>query len=211
MNLKSEFISFILKILLAALLVAALADLAFSAIYMIDLNMFSDYIYPMYGFVDIVSVVLYYVAAIVYLIWIYRVHMDLNRLYLQFPRTPGSAIACMIIPFYNFYGIPSIYQQIGSHYQRSAALSKDGQWIQGMSVPLIIFFIASNILGRFVSRAEEVSGALLFASSLVTSILYTIFFTLCLLVSRGLSNIHARANHTTSDSIDPANAVQLPS
>ncbi|MBM7567526.1 hypothetical protein JOC55_004495 [Paenibacillus sacheonensis] len=163
---------------------------------MTDLDLFSQHFYYIYGFVDIVTVVLYYIIVVVYLIWIFRVHKDLNRLFLQYPRTPGGALACMIIPFYSLYGLPSTYQFIGSYYQRTPALRKDGQWIQGLSVPLVIFVFASNIVNRFVGKADEVSGSLLFASSLVSFVAYVIFLTLCILVSRGLYAIQVRADDT---------------
>lgn len=194
----------------------AAVDLICSSVYMIDADLFIKYFYSIYGFVDIVSVVLYYIIMTIYLIWVYRVHMDLNRLYLQYPRTPGSALACMMIPFYSFYGLPSTYQLIGSHYQRTAALRKTGQWIQGLSIPLLIFMIATNILNRVVARADEVSGALLFASSFISLILYVIFLTLCILVFKGLSSTHMRdadgSNVKVMDTMfeEPSNSEAAP-
>ncbi|NBD27179.1 DUF4328 domain-containing protein [Paenibacillus glycinis] len=203
MPLKSELMTFVLKILLAALVALAAADLVFSTVYMMDEELFRERLVAVYGFVDSVSAVLYIIIIVVYLIWIYRVHMDLNRLYLQYPRTPGSALACMLIPVYNLYGQPSTFRLIGSHYQRTAALRKTGQWIQGLAVPLVIIMSASNVLGRFVANADEIPGSILFASSLITFVTYSLFLALCLLVSKGLIGVQERIADEPATELTP--------
>ncbi|MBO7746241.1 DUF4328 domain-containing protein [Paenibacillus sp. MWE-103] len=190
--LKSDLFSFVLKILLSALVALSAGDLCLSMIYVADYGLFNDHFYPAYGFVELISTILYIVIAIIFLIWIYRVHMDLNRLYLRYPRTPAEALLGMIIPLYNLYGIPSTFMRIGSRYQSTPALRRAGGWISGLAVPLVLLTLVSGFTNQAVAGADDVSGTLLFASSLISFAVYVIYLALALLVSRGLHYTHAR-------------------
>lgn len=44
-------------------------------------------------------------SAIVFIIWIHRIHADLKNLFTDYPITPGGALARFLIPFYNIWGI----------------------------------------------------------------------------------------------------------
>ncbi|WP_276356077.1 DUF4328 domain-containing protein [Cohnella caldifontis] len=192
MKLKSDTISGLLKILLSALVVLQTADLLSTIVYSAGADFFSDKLYPVYEFIGVALTVLYYIVLVLYLVWLYRVHMDLNRLFPRYPRTPGGALACTIVPFYNLYGIPSIYNMIGTHFQtETARLRKAGAWVSGMAVPLLIVIMASNGLNRAIQRADDPSNALLLATSVVDLISYLIYLALCRWVSQGLSQVHA--------------------
>ncbi|THF81614.1 hypothetical protein [Cohnella fermenti] len=187
MKLKSEWLSQLLKILLGILCVFAATDLVCSVAYAIDYDFFVDSLYSLYGFVEILSSIVYYVVLVLFLIWIYRVHMDLNRLFLAYPRTPGGSLAAMMIPFYNFYGIPSTFRIIGSITQDDSEEARvPGRWIFGLAAPLLFFQFGTNLLNRFVSNADQIGSGLLLASSAAQLVLYGIYFALALQISRGL-------------------------
>ncbi|WP_336772901.1 hypothetical protein [Paenibacillus sp. MMO-58] len=187
MKLKSETLSNVLKILLWVLVGLACADLVSSIMYTASLEAFTAYIYDYYGFIEIVSSVLYYIAAVIYLIWIYCVHLDLKALFPSFARTPGKSLACILIPVYNLFGIPSIYRMIGRWYlDDTNGAKKEGRWNCSLALPLLLFMMLSNGLGRMVNQADELSGSMILILSFVTLILYVIFLILCIQVSRGL-------------------------
>ncbi|WP_336788663.1 hypothetical protein [Paenibacillus sp. MMO-177] len=187
MKLKSETLSNVLKLLLWVLVGLACADLVSTIVYTASLDAFTAYIYDFYGFIEIVSSVLYYIAAVVYLIWIYCVHLDMKTLFPSFARSPGKSLACILIPVYNLFGIPSIYRMIGRWYlEDTGGAKKEGRWICSLALPLLLFLMLSNGLGRMVNQADELSGTMLLILSFVTLILYMIFLILCLQVSRGL-------------------------
>jgi hypothetical protein len=77
MKLKSEMISNILKIMLWALVTLTTLSLIATVIYTIDSSFYMDSIYPINSFIDSLSTMLYILIIVIYLIWIYRVHMDL--------------------------------------------------------------------------------------------------------------------------------------
>ncbi|MBW5448945.1 hypothetical protein GE107_23170 [Cohnella sp. CFH 77786] len=191
-KLKSEMMSNVMKILLWPLIVLAVVDVLFMAVYAIDLEVFAEYVFPFYGFENTVAVVLYYIVIILFLIWIYRVHMDLNLLFPRFPRTPGGSLACIMVPFYNFYGIPSVYNMIGTHFlTETTRLRKEGRWVRGLSVPLLIFMLGTNGLNRVIRGADEPSDTLLLSESISSLTLYAIFLILVLMVSQGLKKVYA--------------------
>lgn len=185
--LKSEIWSNVLTMMLWVLVAMAVVDLSFSVVYVQNYDLFYDRIYPVYGFVETMYVVLYYVVCVVFLIWIYRVHIDLNRMFLQFPRTPGKALACLLIPIYNLYGIPSTFRRIGDSYRDGIfGFRNQGQWIYHLGLPLLILIYVSNTLNRAIARVDEISDSLMLSTSIVEVVLYSIFLTLTILISKGL-------------------------
>jgi hypothetical protein len=137
MKLKSEMVSGILKIMLWALVSLTVFSLVATVIFMIDSGFYLDSIDLINNFFESVSNVLYFIIIVIYLIWIYRVHMDLNALFRSYPRSPGAAIACSLIPFYSFYGLPSTYLMIGQHFQHETnGVEKQGRRISGISIPI---------------------------------------------------------------------------
>lgn len=193
MKLYSEMLSTIMKILLWALVGCASIVFICTVIYTIDVDFYIDYAYSLDGFIEVVSSVLYYIILVIYLIWIYRVHMDLKDIFPFYQRSPGMALACMMVPFFNFYGIPSTYSRIGNHLESLPAAHKQGRIISGLAAPLIILFLVSSILNRVISKsATEPSSTLLLLSTLGGVVLYIVFLTLCIQVSQGLKNARTK-------------------
>jgi hypothetical protein len=191
LRLKSEILSNILKILLWSLVALSAAELLSTIIFAIDSTFYMHYVYSFNSFVNLLSYVLYYLIIVIYLVWIYRVHMDLNQLFIRYPRSPGSALACMIVPFYSFYGIPSTYRVIGGHFlHETQGIEKQGKWVHGLAVPLIICILTTNLLNRVIAgSAEDTNSALLVSSGAIELITYTLFLALCIFVSQGLKQM----------------------
>ncbi|MDG0794034.1 hypothetical protein OMP38_26825 [Cohnella ginsengisoli] len=199
-------LSNLLKILLWVLVALGAASFLAIVIFWIDVDVFIEHVYPLAGIIlDISSAYLYYIDVVIYLIWIYRVHMDLNRLYPHYPRTPGGALSCIMVPVYSLYGVPSVYLTIGTHFQTEASkLKKEGRWVSGLAVPLLILLICANILNQSVKRMEEPSTALLFSTTLANLILYVVFLMLCLKISQGLRSVNDSRNenlHASQDAV----------
>jgi hypothetical protein len=188
MKLKSEMVSNILKIMLWALVTLTTLTLLANCIYAIDASFYMDSIYSINTFIDSVSSILYLIIMVIYLIWIYRVHMDLKVSFPAYPRSPGAALACSMIPFYSFYGLPSTYRMIGQHFQHeTTGIEKQGRWISGLAIPLIICFVVINVLNRLVANADgEPSTALLLTANAAELTTHIVFLSLCIFVSKGL-------------------------
>lgn len=204
-KLKSEMLSNLLKILLWVLVALGTASFLAIIVFWIDVDVFIEHVYPLAGIIDISSAYLYYIDVVIYLIWIYRVHMDLNRLFPRYPRTPGGALSCIMVPVYSLYGVPSVYLTIGTHFQtETSKLRKEGRWVSGLAVPLLILLICANFLNQSVKRMEEPSAALLFSATFANMILYVVFLMLCLKISEGLRRVNDSRNenlHAPQDSV----------
>lgn len=194
MNPKSLMISNILIILLWAMLVCGAISLIGTIVAAIDADFYLDRVYTVDGFVGMTSAWLYYIVIFVYLVWVYRVHMDLNALFPRYPRSPGAAIACMIVPLYNLYGIPSTYSLIaGSFSNDSVSARTQGRRIRLLVVPLFVGVLASRALNSAIRRNidEGASTTLWLIVGAVDLLTYGVYLTITLLVSRGLSNVYS--------------------
>lgn len=198
MQLKSEMMSTILQIMLWALIILTTLTLIANAIFVIDSSFYMSSIYSINSFMNSVSTVLYIIILVIYLIWIYRVHMDLNASFPNYPRSPVAALACNMIPLFSFYGLPSTYLMIGQHFQHeTTGVEKQGRYISGLSFPLVICFVVLYILNRLVARASgEESNTLLLTSGVFELITYIVYLSLCILVSQGLKQNNI--NHNTA-------------
>jgi hypothetical protein len=196
MILKSEMLSNVLKILLWVLLLLTVLDLAGAFIFSSNADFYIDLIYDLNNFISLIATVLYFVIAVIYLIWIYRVHMDLNNYFANYSRSPGMALACMMVPFFNFYGLPSTYLRIGEYFsQYATGLEKQGQWIRGLAVPLILlFFLLSGINNSMSDADAESIVGLWIAAGITELIIYSIFLYLCISISYGLKQLQAKKN-----------------
>jgi len=194
MNPKSLMISNILKILLWAMLVCGAVSLIGTIVAAIDADFYLDRVYTVDGFVGMTSAWLYYIVIFVYLVWVYRVHMDLNALFPRYPRSSGAAIACMIVPLYNLYGIPSTYSLIaGSFSNDSVSARTQGRRLRLLVVPLFVGVLASRALNSAVRRnIDEGAGTMLWLiAGTVDLLTYGVYLAIALLVSQGLSNAYS--------------------
>ncbi len=204
MKLKSEMLSNVLAIMLWVLIASSAIAFLCTIVYVIDVDLYVDYAYSLDGIVDIMSRVLYFSIIVLYLIWIYRVHMDLNVIMPNYPRSPGMALVCNMVPIYNFYGLPSTYSKMGKSLITISAARKQGYNIQGLAVYLIIFLLVSNGLNRAVLNAgTEVSSTLLILSGAANIVIYSVYLTLCIQVTRGLRNARIKEMPATSNPDKP--------
>ncbi|MFB9279583.1 hypothetical protein [Cohnella cellulosilytica] len=187
-KLHSEVLSNVFKILLAVLVALSAIDPLGTIVYSVSETTYFDYVYNLDTFVYLFATILYYIVLVVYLVWIYRIHMDMRSLFPFFSRSPGMALACNMIPFFNVYGIPSVFIRIGRQFDGAPSTSRQGRFIIGMVAPLILLQISANVVNRLVNALDtEVSTTLLLVSGVLTTALYASYLTLCLLISKALT------------------------
>jgi len=68
-------------------------------------------------FDQIIGLVLIGLNSILYSIWIYKVHYDLNKISLHYPISPIRAILQIGIPFYNIWGTWNVYSTLADHFE----------------------------------------------------------------------------------------------
>ncbi|REE56281.1 hypothetical protein A8990_16618 [Paenibacillus taihuensis] len=194
MKLRSEVLSNVMRIMLAILVAVAVLDLIGSLIYAFSESFYLDSVHSLFSMISIIKVVLYYTMCIVYLVWIFKVHVDLNQLILKYPRTPGGALAAMLIPFYNFYGLPSTFSRMGAQLEERSYTAAIGRKISTLTVPLIILFLFNYVLGRLMQQTGE--SFLFVLGSVVSLALSIVYLLLTRYVSQGL---HQLANRPAAE------------
>ncbi|MFC5402561.1 DUF4328 domain-containing protein [Cohnella soli] len=187
MKLYSELTTNIMKLMLIILIaVAAVSTLATLA-YIIDIDFYIDYAYDVDNFAGIMQLVIFYINLIVFLVWIYRVHVDMKSLFPNHSRGPGGALACVMIPIYNlFYGISSTFLRIGKSMQSLPAASTPGRIIGVLAIPLTIIIWVTNAVERSVQRQDSPNEYVLLLSGILDIVLFTVYLTICLQVALGL-------------------------
>jgi len=186
LKLKSELVSNVLKILLWALVFLQSLELASMLVYVSSYDAFMDNLYEIYGFILLLIRYLYIIVIVVYLIWIYRVHMDMQSRFPMFDRSPGMSLVFNMVPLFNLYGVPAVYIAIGNQFATHPQLRDKGRFIRALALPLLISFLVSYFLNQYIKLVDEVSDGTLLLSSIAQFGLYCIFLQLCLKISQGL-------------------------
>ncbi|WP_308637957.1 hypothetical protein [Paenibacillus silvisoli] len=192
MKLKSETLSYVLKTLLGVLLVLAVLDLAGSLVYAASESFYAEHLMDWNDKISLTLAVLYLAVIVIYLVWIYVVHGDLNRLIPDYPRSPGKSLACMLIPIYNFYGVPSTFMIMGNQAQ-AHAIHKEGKRISGLAFPLILLFFMKYASNRLINgNIDEPSSALYIFDGVVTVTMYAVFYSLTVSIAQALLQLNSR-------------------
>jgi len=189
--LKSEWVSKLFKTLLIAFIVLRTVDFIAVISYTPNFDVSLTYLFSRYEFMNNVYFMNHITVIIVFVIWIYRVHMDLNALFPRYTRSPGMALACVTIPLFNFYGIPSNFLRIGSHFQtESSRTLREGQWVSGLAVPQLIVIFFANPVTQYAVRVEA-NESLIVVVAFMNLLITVIYLILTVLISQGLSIVSA--------------------
>jgi len=188
-KLHSEVLSNTLTILLIILVSLNVLSVLSTVIYMIDEDAYFDYFSNLDGIVGLFALIMGVIVVIIFLVWIFRVHMDMWSLFPFFSRSPGMALACVMIPIFNFYGIPSVYYRIGKELGSQPRSSKQGTAIQALIAPLVIVYFFSVVTNNYVRKEVDPSVAIILVSVVASTILASMYLALVLTIARGLKNL----------------------
>lgn len=99
---------------------------------------------------------------IFYCIWLYQFHVDLRKIDSTYGISPGGAIACFFIPFYNLWGIWHLHNTYCRLLQSKGDLLKErGRRLKVIVIILYILFLFSNIPGTVASILDNYSEPVL--------------------------------------------------
>lgn len=153
--LKSQGVSRLLMQFLWANLSLAIISLIFSLVKVIAPTI-SEALQGLQEILLFVALFIGLVALVLWLVWLYRLHVDLKVLFKDYPITPGGAIARFLIPIYSFWGIWNTLSTFGNTFKQEGG--EFTQWAEQLD-PLIGGFyaltIGSNILNREMSRMQR--------------------------------------------------------
>ncbi|MEG4343596.1 hypothetical protein QUB70_09940 [Microcoleus sp. A003_D6] len=106
----------------------------------------------------IVTIPVVLILIVLFLVWLYRLHVDLKVLFNDYPITPGGAVARFIIPIYSIWGIWNALSTFANRFnQEGGELAKSAEYINSTIGGLYFLTITSNMLNREYSRMQRES------------------------------------------------------
>lgn len=107
-SLKSTGMSKILIILLQFRLVIAIVPTVFRAIPALLANLISVNILVGFALQISLSLLMFIITFVIFIIWIYRIHVHLKKIFEDYPITPSGALTRVLIPLYNIFAFPNM-------------------------------------------------------------------------------------------------------
>ncbi|MCA0970882.1 DUF4328 domain-containing protein [Halobacillus litoralis] len=170
------------------------SDIGFTCLLMINVIILSIIVAPGEAFVTyegviglvITLVILTY--SILFLVWIYRVHKDLQSLDSSYRISPGRALAQILIPIYNLYGLWNVYSTMADYFKEDEPTYEEGRKV-GKVIPYYysLFFITTIVNNSLlVGDSELVVWFLSYIGDIALLVTYILIIKS---VSKGLSNL----------------------
>ena len=106
----------------------------------------------------IVGFLVHLTSFVVFMIWMYRIHVDLKIFFTDYPITPGGSLARYLIPFYNIWGIWNTLSTFAERFSKESGDIKELSDNLKKLIPLLyaLSFI-SNALNRLLLK-QALSG-----------------------------------------------------
>lgn len=153
--LKSQGVSRLLMQFLWANLSLAIISLIFSLLKVIAPTI-SDALQGLQEILLFVALFIGLVALVLWLVWLYRLHVDLKVLFKDYPITPGGALARFLIPIYSFWGIWNTLSTFGNTFkQEGGEFTQCAEQLDPLIGGFYALTIGSNILNREMSRMQR--------------------------------------------------------
>ncbi|PLR84373.1 hypothetical protein CVD25_22175 [Bacillus canaveralius] len=165
LELRSNRLSNLLVFLLRANAIMAGIYTVSQIIFLINEHFYMDYAYSIGSFTYAFYLMLFFVIAVLFFIWIYRVHQDLRQLDSAYPLAPKDAAMIMIPPL-SIAGLAYTYIKVARFFKKYEILTgKAGRkllWLTGS----IYGLIAANSIIRFYEDniSFAISGLLMILS-----------------------------------------------
>ena len=108
-----------------------------------------------HGLIVLLMLPIVLIGAILFLIWMYRLHFDLSNAFLDYPISPFGSLARLIIPIYNIWGIWDTFATIANYFKKETAMTivNAGISLRSWLPFLYIAIVVSNITSKIAVRA----------------------------------------------------------
>ncbi|MGD7023732.1 hypothetical protein ACQCVK_14115 [Rossellomorea vietnamensis] len=154
--------------------------------------------------VSLVLSLIVMIYTIIYLVWLYRVHNYLQYLDSSYPITPGGALARVMIPLYNLYGIWNVYSTMANHFKKKPSIREFGVRLARFVPVYYLLFLTTAILNSYLSRqpVEEFYNSLWFISYTADIALVIMYIMIIKIVSAGLIRFSAEEKNDSGSNAD---------
>ncbi|UFT99101.1 hypothetical protein KO561_18265 [Radiobacillus kanasensis] len=158
MKLSSTSIGKVLKVFLWAMIILSVIGLISTYLFVYEQDFFLEHMLVIDRFTVVLQLGVNLISIVLYLIWIYKVHNDLNKLDFQYPITSGGALARIMIPFYNFWGLWNIYSVMSKQLKKRTLTNELGKQL-GVYLPFyFILLVGSRFLNVLLNSEEFAVG-----------------------------------------------------
>ncbi|MGF2614722.1 hypothetical protein FZC84_17730 [Rossellomorea vietnamensis] len=146
--------------------------------------------------VSLALAIIVIIYTIIYLVWLYRVHNYLQYVDSSYPITPGGALARVMIPIYNLYGIWNVYSTMAKHFKKKPSIREIGVRLARYVPVYYLLFLTTAIFNSYLSRQpiEEFNTSLWFISYTADIALVIIYIMIIKIVTAGLLNFSKEEN-----------------
>lgn len=140
-------------------------------------DFYFDYLVTIDDFISLFNTILYYLTVIVFLVWIYSVHRDINGFFKLYPISPGASLIYLIVPFISLFGLWFTFSAMGRFIKQNVSEAANyGRWISYI-VPLFYcsHFGCSLASRYFDGHPEEITETvqfLLLGSDVLLAVIY---------------------------------------
>lgn len=111
--------------------------------------------------------ILWIITLFIYLIWIYKVHKDLRKLNPEYPIKPGGALARVLIPIYNLYGMWNVFSTMVDFFKNHAMTESYAKSLKTLIPFYYILFFVTGTLQRMMNRNLILNEQVIFLTYLL--------------------------------------------
>lgn len=136
------------------------------------------------------------IYGILFLIWIFKVHRDLQEMDPTYSIKPGGAIARVLIPFYNIYGLWNLYSTMAHYFKASIPKSGIGTKLAKYLPFFYILLWGTSIMNNLVLDEDDAFNLLWTVSYVGDGALTVMYILLVNVITAGLWKLSAKGpNH----------------
>ena len=139
--------------------------------------------------VVIADILIWYIACIIFLIWIFKVHADLRKINPEYRISPGGSLARILIPFYNIYGYWSVFSTMADYFKEQSNIKNIGNRLALMIPFFYILLLGTQLLNRRAASGMVMSDHMVMITVLLEFLLVIICFVMAQNILKALPNL----------------------
>lgn len=151
-KLASESVGKVLGIVLMVIILAELFAFTTTLIYTFNFDLYLTLAQAEQA-VNSFILISMYILYIIYFVWMYKVHVDMQFYNLNYPIKPSKSVWSFLIPFYNLYGAWNVNSNLANTFrQRNFSNSnKIANRIMALLPLAYIFTFGDRFLGGYIN------------------------------------------------------------
>ncbi|WP_163579304.1 hypothetical protein [Gracilibacillus saliphilus] len=197
MELTSKGTGKILTILLTLGVVLSSILVFTTFFYAYFYDFFASFLASIDQAISVIYLVIFIITGVFYLVWIYKVHKDLRSINSQYPITPGGALARIMIPIYNIYGLWNVFSTMGNYFGDYSSTVKQAKIITALLPYYYILYWLTNILDRLIVRGHIINDHVIVSSYVLDTVLVVIYLCMTKYI---LESLQIMSTEITSNS-----------